>query len=231
MNIINYPVPLDNWEAFRPDVEKFVRTLREFDPGEGYFIKAMCAWRNPTEEVRHLFQGLNVGFFRYDGPGLDTGSAQFSADQMTHNNFMVCFTTRHYFYRAGWLKQLCDARRQFGPGLYGLCANRETYPLHICLRCYGIDSDDFKQYPYHINSKERCHQWEVYHCLPWMRSMGRPCKLVMWDGVYDEPDWFTPANRFRHGDQTNVLVWDRHTDSYRDGSPEHRARLEAYQRG
>ena len=84
-------------------MEKFVRTLKEIDPGEGYFLKAMCAWHDTPDEVRNLFYGLNVGFFRYDGPGLDTGSAQFSSDQMTRNNFMVCFTTRHYFWKAGWL--------------------------------------------------------------------------------------------------------------------------------
>ena len=230
MNIINYPVPLDNWALFRPDVEKFTNSLREIDPGEGYEIRAMCAWTDPDDDVREMFRGLPVQFVRYDGPGLDSGSAQFSSDQMTENNFMVCFTTRHYFWKAGWLKAMCDARRQFGPGLYGICANRETYPLHICLRCYGIDSNDFKQYPFHINSKLRCHQWEVYHALPWMRGLGHVTKLVMWDGVYDEPEWFTRPNRWRNGNQSNLLVFDRHSDSYRDGSPQHRAQLEAYQR-
>lgn len=176
-----------------------------------------------------MFRGLRCRFVRYDGPGLDTGSAQFSADQMTENNFMVCMTSRHYFWKYGWLKNLCDARQQFGPGLYGIRANRENHPLHICLGFYGIDSDDFKQYPYHINSRIRCHEWEVNHALSWMRSLGHVTKLVLWDGVYDESEWFSRPNRFRNGDQSNLLVLDRHSDSYRDGSPQHRAQLEAYQ--
>jgi hypothetical protein len=230
MNILNYPLPLDNWEKFRPAVEKFTETLREFDAGEGYLLRAMCAWGEPDKEVRELFRGIETDFIIYNGPGLDTGSAQFSADQMAQNNFMVCFTTRHYFWKDGWLKRLCDARRQFGPGLYGICANRETYPLHLSLRCFGIDSDDFKTYPYHINSKLRCHQWEVYYALAWMRGMGRPTKLVAWDGVWDEPDWFSRPNRWRNGDQSNLLVFDAHSDAWRDGTPEVRAQLEAYQR-
>lgn len=230
MNIINYPLPLDNWELFRPDVEKFTRTFREFDPGEGYELRAMCCWNDPTDVVKEMFRGIKCQFIRYDGPGQDSGSAQFSADQMAANNFMICLTTRHYFWKAGWLKKMCDARRQFGPGLYGVCANRETYPLHLCLRFYGIDSDDFKQYPFHLNSKLRCHQWEVHYALSWMRGLGHVTKLVLWDGVYDEPKWFSRPNRFRNGDQSNLLVFDRHSDSYRDGSPQHRAELEAYQR-
>jgi hypothetical protein len=225
MNILNYPLPLDNWPKFHLDVVRFTRTLWEFDAGEDYRLRVMCAWGVPDEYQRKLFGGIPTDFITYDGPGLDTGSAQFSADQMTENNFMVCFTTRHYFWKDGWLKRLCDARREFGPGLYGICANRETYPLHLCLRCFGIDSDDFKRYPFHINSKVRCHEWEVYYALKWMRSLGHATKLVAWDGVWDELDWFTRPNRWRHGDQSNLLVWDAHSDHFAQADEAEKQRL------
>lgn len=227
--IISYPIPLDNWSVFRPEVERFVSTLKKFDPGTEYELIGMCASKPANEEVGRLFDGIPHRFIQYDGPGLDTGSAQYNAWQQSENVYMVCMTTRHYFFRSGWLKRMVDARTKHGPGLYGIRANRETYPLHICLGFMGIDSDDFKLYPHHVNSRDACHEWEVFFALPWIRSLGRVAKLVDWDGEYDEPQWFSKPNRFRHGDQTNLLAWDRHSDAYRYGTPQLRAQLEAYQ--
>jgi hypothetical protein len=153
---------------------------------------------------------------------------------MDENMFMIGMTSRCYFHRPGWLSKLVEARNQYGPGLYGLCANRETHLLHICCRCYAIDSDDFKSYPYVLNSRMMGFAFETGDGVPigpahvWMQKQGKAAKVVMWDGVYDEPEWFTPNNRWRHGDQSNVLVWDKHTDAYANASPEEKERLAAY---
>jgi hypothetical protein len=37
---------------------------------------------------------------------------------------------------------------------------------------------------------------------------------VTWDGDYDLPEWRKPDNIFRRGDQSNLIVRDRHADAY-----------------
>ena len=46
--------------------------------------------------------------------------------------------------------------------------------------------------------------------------LGFPSRAVYWDSVRTEDEWHEPENIFRKGDQSNLLVWDKHTDQYRD---------------
>jgi hypothetical protein len=39
------------------------------------------------------------------------------------------------------------------------------------------------------------------------------------------PHWRKPENIFRRGDQSNLLVWDRHTEIFAKASEEERAKL------
>jgi hypothetical protein len=234
--IVLYPIPLDNWTVFEPFAERFTRTFRQFPPGEDCEVWGMCCMALPNDSVRQLFDGIVSRFVPYYHISQDScGSHQFASWLLEENTFMVGMTSRCYFHRSGWLTKLVEARRGNGPGLYGLCANRETHALHICCRCYAMDSDDYKNYPYVVNTRAMGLAFETGDGIPegpahvWMQKRGRVAKVVMWDGVYDEPDWFTPSNRFRNGDQSNMLVFDKHTDAYRDGTPEQRAQLEAYQ--
>ncbi|HUD73959.1 MAG TPA: hypothetical protein VMQ76_02730 [Terracidiphilus sp.] len=230
------PLPFDAWDTFEPFIKRLTDTFRKYPPSVDCQVWAMATKGTADAATRALFDGINCRFVSYYHDGRDSGSWQFASWLMEENTFMVPMTSRTYFHRSGWLKRVVAAREHHGPGLYGLCANRETYALHICCRCFGIDSNDFREYPHLINSQEAGHAFETGDGIPegpahvWMRSRGKVAKIVMWDGVYDEPDWFTPANRFRHGDQSNVLVWDKHTDGYRDGTQEQRAQLESYQR-
>lgn len=229
--VITYPLPFDSWHTFTAEVGRFIDTFKHYPPGVDYELWAMCCWGEPNDPLREMFYGTKCRFVPYYFNGRDCGCAQFAAKMLDSNSLLVVTTTRTYFHKAGWLKQITDAREKYGPGLYGLCANREGYPLHICCRCYGIDSDDLSAYPHSINSREEGHAFETGAGIPegpahvWMLNQGKVAKVVMWDGVYDEPDWFTPANRFRNGDQSNMLVWDKHTDVYRDSSPEEKRRI------
>jgi len=233
--IILYPIPLDNWGVFEPFARRFADTFRQHPPGDEYELWGMCCFAIPSDPVREIFRDINCTFHSYYHRSQDgIGAHQFASWLFNENVFMVGMTSRCYFHRAGWLTKLVDARNKYGPGLYGLCANRETHPLHICCRCYAIDSDDFKQYPYVLNTREMGFVFETGDGITidpahvWIKNQGKAAKVVMWDGVYDEPEWFTPNNRWRHGDQSNVLVWDKHTDEYMNASPEEKEKLAAH---
>jgi hypothetical protein len=240
--IICYPVPMDNeptWELFRPYVKRFTDSLRQHDPGCDYEVAAIVNSRADTlddawihlQELAVMFDGLPWNRYHYQGAGCDIGSFQWFARQQTENVFMVCCVTRVYSHRAGWLKKLVTARETLGPGLYGTSASRESGKLHVCTRAYAFDSEDFKKYPHNITSRDQgvffeCGDGCLYEWFGEWRSF-----VVYWGGCFDVEASniayaLTPDNIYRRGKQTNCLVFDRHTDAYRDADETEKRRLE-----
>jgi len=62
----------------------------------------------------------------------------------------------------------------------------------------------------------------------WVEEQDLVTKLVLFTGAFDKPDWFNQPNCFRKGDQSNVLIWDWHTDMYRDASLLQKLRMKSW---
>ena len=59
----------------------------------------------------------------------------------------------------------------------------------------------------------------------WADRAGYPTVLVTVDGRYFKGNWRKPANIFRRGDQSNMLIHDRHTQLLENASPEEKRKL------
>jgi len=236
MNIhIAFPVPLDAWDKFRSGVIRFAKTYRQFPPTIEHEVCAMCCHGGPNDELREIFREIPVRFVPYTENGTDSGSAQFLARSLPKEDFIVGLTSRCYFHRHGWLERLVEARREHGPGLYATSANRQGHPLHLCLRTYALDCGVFSAWPYTINRRPMCYFFESGEGHPenknftnWVEEQDLVTKLVLFTGAFDKPDWFNQPNCFRKGDQSNVLIWDWHTDMYRDASLLQKLRMKSW---
>lgn len=221
MNAIVIPVPLDVWDTYRPTVQRFCDTMRQFSPGAPFTLFAMCCRSDPDSEVREIFHGIPTEFARYDGTGCDIGSHQHAAFQLG-DAFQVSVSTRTYFHREGWLAKMLEAHDYFGPGLFGTAVSRETGVLHFRTHCYGMESGYFRRYPYLVNSRNQTFAFEhgafnhpVGSLLNWAKSQGdMAVACVYWDGAWREHEWFNRPDIFRTSSQSNLLVWDRHTELF-----------------
>jgi len=232
-----YPVPNDNpevWALFRDKVVRFTDSWRQFGPGFQCDLVPVLFADDPTGKVTNLFHGLPIEQFeQYDGAGCDIGAAQWVAEASEPDDFIVALTSRVYFHRSGWLNHLKEARELYGPGLYGTSASLEGGRLHCCTRCYSMDAEIWNAYPTVIHSRDLGTYFEVGHNNPlgplsdWVESIGRPAYMVYWSGVRRKPHWTTPDNIFRKGNQEDLLVWDKHTDAYRDADHAEKERLHA----
>jgi hypothetical protein len=226
---IIYPIPLDNWDVFRPFVERFCKSWKDHGPGIDHHIYAVCT-RLVTDEVKSLFDGMPVVWVDYHGNGCDIGAFQHVAHMFRDTDlFMVCCVTRVYAFKPGWLSKLISARNTHGPGLYGTSASKEGGNLHCCCRCYGMDASTFARYPTQITSREQGVFFEIGEgcLLDWYENEGMKCKMVYQDGVWDKREWFSRPNIFRDGDQSNMLVWDKHSDIYANGDTDKKTQLRA----
>jgi hypothetical protein len=172
----------------------------------------------PDEIVHNLFDGITDEFTAYNGSGRDIGAHQ-NVTRDSNADLVVCMGTTAYFFKKGWLERLAAAYQEFGDGLYGPMGSNENHP-HIRTACFAFTPGMMKRYPYVIDSRNKSIDFESGPLNPdwgftaWTHSQGFPVKMVTWDAFYDQQDWRKPDNIFRRGDQSNCMVWDRHTDIY-----------------
>lgn len=244
MNIaVVYPVPNESpevWAIFKPFVERFVNTWKQFPPGVACTLcpvtfdppaKATSS-NKPSDEILSLFQGINTQFHNYPGKGMDLGAQQWVSLMGSHD-FQVNFTSRAYFHRPGWLARMVAARHEYGPALYGMSASKEGGKFHICTRGHAYDREDFKLYHTMIESRNQGVFFECGDgCLTeFFWSIGRPAAIVRFDGhpvtfySWEDAHYLKVENGFRNGDQSNMLAHDKHTDFYRDSDPETKERM------
>lgn len=213
---------------------RFIATYKQYDPGEPHKLHVVTSEGPVTDTVRALFSGICDNFSESPSAGWDIGAEQYMARQIDCD-FLVCMTSRSYFWRAGWLKRLADERRKHGEGLYGTTGSYESCPLtphtgknpHIRTAMYAMNPHIYRRYPYTIDSRDKGFMFESgpWNFATWFREIGYPTLMVAWDGCYDVADWRKPPNIFRRGNQSNVLAFDRHTLMYEQADPARKAAL------
>jgi hypothetical protein len=234
-----YLIPVGEWETYGPGAKKFAETYKQFPPQIEHELIVVCCNGPATTALSVFFKGIATRFESYYGAGRDVGAAQ-SIAQKVDADFLVFANADVHFFRAGWLKRFAEARMEHGDGLYGATASFESYPFipgnlnpHIRTSFYGCNPETFRQYPFKIDSREKCFKFESgeWKFMQWVEDRGEPCLMVTWDGCYAKQDFRKPANVFRKGDQSNNLIHDRHTKIYELADPRQRRELETSANG
>lgn len=228
--VLVYPLPFNVWGTYEDYAKRFVRSLK-LNPAEADFeLWLTCHWGEPTDEVREWFYGTKAKFVEYYRDGCQIGAQQEVAATL-ENCFVIGITGHAYFHRAGWLKRFMGVREEYGPGLYGVCGSLEGNP-HLRTNFYGMDAEIWQKYPYGIHTREHCSRFECgdLSISDWFakNSGGKPI-VVHWDNVLSIED--RVPNGYRDGNQEQLLVWDRHTDMYAEGTDEDKVRLSNLAKG
>lgn len=227
MNVkIVLPLPLDNWSTFDPFIHRFIDTFKEHQPGHSYLLIAVGNNATVPDDVRSWFDGINTRFIRYDGQGYNLGSAQAALSVCFDHDFMICMSSRCYFHKPNWLFHYVSARREFGPGLYGVGSFEQKRHIRLC--AFGIDANIFRCNPNQVTTPDEGHRLEVQDwCLTdFVEDIGGSVIQASFAGAHEEKDWRTPDNIFRRGDQSNLLVFDKWSDHYREVDAAFKAELE-----
>lgn len=234
--IVVFPLPMESkqiWSEFSGSVEKFLSSFRQF-PGDCrvVFTASVGTTILPEEDVSMPAMWLDeipYEFFLYHHRGCDIGGAQALSKTLPDDTLMIMLTTRSYFHRAGWLDRYVAAHELFPDALLGASASWEGGKRHICTRGYAMRAGLFASYPHTINSREDGSRFEIgdWCVTDWFYGNNRPCLQVTFDGVQPEIGWRHPENIYRKGDQSNMLIHDRHTHLYEIAPIRERHRLEA----
>ena len=233
--IISLPLPFDAWHVYASNIKRFCDTFKRFPPGRNYELWAMCNWGDPTDEVRQWFYGIKTVFMPYDEHGCDLGGHQ-SVAKLHPNALVIGMTSRCYFHRSGWIDRLITAvEKHNDAGLFGCSASKQGGKLHLCTRAFAMIGQVWNQYPEIIDSRQKGPFFEVGtnnangNLMEWIGSLGLKSVVVHWDQEFILPemweDYTKCQNRFRDGNQEQMLVHDYHTDLFKNGNSEYRSEM------
>lgn len=203
---------------------RWIETYTQFKPKIDHEVLVVnCDHDRPDD----LYDSVATRYATYTGGGWDCGTWQWLS-KTEDTDLLVCCNTSTYYHREGWLERFVEEVEKNGEGLYGSMASYEISP-HIRTPCYVFQPRIMRDYPILIDSREKTYTFEcagmkqtfTSHC----RRKGIKTLLVTWDGCYDVPDWRKPPNIFRRGDQSNILVKDRHVDNWQASDAQNRLKL------
>lgn len=208
---------------FRESHERFVRTYKQFKPTIPHRLLVVCYNGERDAETDELFAGLRPDYTYYNGSGFDIGT-YLEVGRAQDSDFILCCGSNVHFWKPGWLERIVEAWQKHGDGAYGPMASYESSP-HIRTCCVGTTPKLLRKYPHTIRSRSESYMFESgqWNFTRWIQSQGLPALMVMADGELEQPDWRKPDNCFRRGDQSDCLIWDRHTRVYFDSNPQDRA--------
>lgn len=187
---------------------RFLETYKQFRPKTPHdLIVVNCGQHDsftPFDDVVNTY-------LYYDGHGWDCGTYQAVVPALEYD-LVLCLNTIAYFWRDGWLEPFAAAFEQHGPGVYGATGSYESHP-HLRTPSIAVSPKLLREYPLLVTSRTACVQFESgpTNFTLWAENAGYPTMMVAADGVYKREDWRKPGNVFRRGDQSNCLIWDRHT--------------------
>lgn len=213
---------------YRDAERRFLDTYKQFKPQIPHELMVVDVAGDGTLNPPpndSLFDEVATMHVIHSGTGSDCGAYQAVASKL-NADLVVCCNTIVHFWRHGWLEPIVNAASQNGIGIYGPTASYQ-FNHHIRTPCIGFHPQVLYDYPHICDTRDKAVQFESgpENITLWARKRGYPCLMVTESQCYEEPDWRTPDNIFRSGDQSNCLVWDRHTELYAKASPESQKQL------
>lgn len=206
---------------------RFVATYLRHKPTIQHKIVIVNYNGERTPETDRIFEPLNAEHIYYHGNGLDIGAYQ-SAAKALDSDFTVFCNSQVHFHHDGWLERLVAAFKKHGEGIYGPMGSYERMP-HLRTCCVAMPPKLMRKYPFFVNSRPDACRAESgdWNLTRWFADQRKRTLMVTWDGELEVQDWRKPDNIFRRGDQSNCLVWDRHTKVYaEEATPQYRRELQ-----
>lgn len=215
----NFPV-LKNYDE---STRRFLRTYKEFKPRTPHeLIVVNCG----SSEHDGMLDEIATRYETYSGGGYDCGTYQNVASKLDCD-LIVALNTHVYFWRHFWLEPIAIYASMFGKGIYGFTASYQCNP-HLRTPAIAFHRSVMLDYPEIIDNREKAAAFEAgeNNFSLWAIIKGYQAVLVTSENAHQWDHWRKPKNIFRRGNQSNCLVWDRHTELYSLADAPTRASLE-----
>lgn len=179
----------------------------------------VCNGGKPDFMAQAMFGAMeNLTFLEHDNSGYDLGAFQM-ASRAIPCDLMVFFGKSAWVTRPGWLDRIVRATERHGFALYGTMGNagddRVRVSPHVRTTGFWIAPSILNRYPFVV--KQASQRYEFEHgptCLAnWITKQGLHVWVVTWSSEFLRHQWDYIPNGFHRGDQSDLIVRDRLTES------------------
>jgi hypothetical protein len=208
-------------------VERFALSYKKYFPKTNHKLILVNSNGGYNLTIKGFFNGISYETVAYNGSGWDIGGHQFAINSLNSDDWVMCFSTWTYFRQEGWLEAFVDARNTYGEALYGSSA---SYERHLHLRGTGIfmPCGMMQSYPLICNNKKQ--SWLVESgsrsLTWWFIKNQKGAYLVTPNGVVGANQFRSLSNIYRRGNQSNLWIYDKHSDIYDNASRIQKIKLE-----
>ncbi len=208
-------------------VERFALSYRKYFPSTHHKLILVNSNGGCSPTIEGFFKGVSYEMVKYNGSGWDIGGHQFAINSLNPDDWVMCFSTWAYFRQNGWLEAFVDARGVYGDALYG---SSTSYERHLHLRGTGIfmRCGMMQSYPLVCNNKQQ--SWLVEsgnRSITWWYLKNQKGVYLVTPNETVGPNLFRSLkNIYRSGDQSNLWVYDKHSDIYDRASRLQKIKLE-----
>lgn len=210
-------------EGYRSFIERFAKSYHSFAANCEHKLILIDSNQGLNSEIRSLFSEIPYEVLPYSAAGWDIGAHLFAARNLDAHDFILCLSTSAYFQREGWLAAFDKAAAEKGDGLFGSMSSFERRP-HIRSTGFMIRAGWLHSYPGVCNSREEAMAFESGpdSITAWMLLNGNHVWLVTPQATVSLAQSRDLENVYRHGDQSNIWIRDRHTDLFDEADAYHK---------
>lgn len=212
--------------------DRFAGSYLRFPPGALHELWVLVPdAASPPPLTESLLELPIAGSIPYDNAGGWDVSAYLTAARTIPCDLLVCLGAACYFHREGWLAEMALAFRKWGRRLFGVSGSFER-DLHVRTNAFWCPPEILRDYQWQggdrftfetgVRSITR-QSWQTCR-EPYIvgYKSGSPLHLCRSSAL---------SNIFRRGDQSDMLVWDKHTDDYAAAETDRKRVLEEYANG
>lgn len=232
-------------------VRQFAQSLREFSAGAELDLVVAVSGGTRPDDVDPLTNEL-VAFapkeLLFEGPRLDLATYRESVDKLESHESFVFMNSYSRVLADDWLAILTSA---VNDPTVGLASTTGSYESFVANRRFGLGLIELPQFPLFPNAHARTSTFalrrETILKLDWplvakkreawqlesgrrsitkqVQKLGLRTVVVDRFGKLNDPEDWPASETFRSGEQRGLLVADRRTDDYKNGSDEERELL------
>lgn len=198
-------------KSYNESSVRFLRTYQTFRPKIPHRLVVVNCGATQHDA---MFDCVADEYRTYNGGGFDCGTYQAVASTL-NCDLVLALNTHTYFWSHDWLEPFVVAATNFGPGVFGASSSFERFP-HLRTPAIAFNPKIICGYPVMVDTRDKAADFEAgnQNFSAWAMQMHYPVLLVTRNAFYSIEHWRTPANIFRRGNQSNCLIFDRHTDVY-----------------
>ncbi len=212
---------------YKQAAKRFAASYKAYPPEYAHRLILINSNGGLTDDVAANFSDIPHEVIVYRGSGWDIGGHHFAAFTLPPDEWIMGLSSWTHFRRPGWLKAFAEAREKFGDGLFGSTSSFEKRP-HIRGTGYLIRCGRIHRYPHGCNSREESltHEAGETSLTDWCINEGYGAWLVTPEKTVPLAESRSLPNIFRRGDQSNIWIYDKHTEVYDNAAAKEKTRLE-----